>query len=90
MISLSLFADFWVDYFKNNKYPEQRFGQAFYNTHVHDGIANSELFYTEDLEKAKTIIFDKYVEIPNQKIMEPMMFITQRKTPIDILEECRE
>jgi hypothetical protein len=66
-ISLLEFSAFWVEYFKYKRYPHQRFGQAFYNTHVHDGIPNPDLFYTKDIEKAKTIIFDRYVEIPEVK-----------------------
>jgi len=65
-ISLLEFSAFWVEYFKYKKYPNQRFGQAFYNTHVNDGIPNSDLFYTEDVEKAKNIILDMYVIIPER------------------------
>jgi hypothetical protein len=81
MISLLEFSEFWVDFFKNKKYPNERFGQAFYNTHVHDGIPNPDLFYTEDVEKAKDIIFERYVDIPNQTIQAP------DSTAIDILNK---
>ena len=62
-ISLNEFSTFWVEYFKEEKYEHQRLGQAFYNDYDTTGKPFPELFYCENQEKAKLMIFDNYVNI---------------------------
>lgn len=58
MISADEYNTFVIEYYAN-KWPNQRFGQAFVNKFI-DG-PDTELFYEEDIHRAKEIAWNKYV-----------------------------
>ena len=58
MISASKYNSFVIDFYAS-RYPHLRFGQAFVNEFV-DG-SDPELFYEENINKAKEIARNKYV-----------------------------
>lgn len=60
-ISSKEFADFVLKFYKDKKYPNQRFGQAFLNTYF-PLIVYSELFYQENWAIAWNLITRRFVD----------------------------
>ena len=58
MITLHKYLDFDKDWW-NNKFPNQRYGQAFCNVF---NITNLELFHVDDILKAHRIIKQSYLK----------------------------
>lgn len=63
MIPAAMYMRFAFDFEHRNKYPNLRFGQAFWNIFSSDLDAESdtEVFYEEDTRKAKGLIERKYI-----------------------------
>lgn len=45
-----------LDYYRSGRDKTLRFGQYYYNQHIHDGKAWPELFYEQDTNKAIMMI----------------------------------
>jgi hypothetical protein len=61
VISPDEYNSFVIDWYAD-RWPHQRFGQAFVNKFVH-GASHPELFYEENLNKAKELAWQEYVDI---------------------------
>jgi len=67
-ITVQEYTGFTQMFFTTRYWKELRFGQGFMiYFYPNCGLVDPDLFYTEDLNKAVEIIFDKYVELENGK-----------------------
>lgn len=60
-VSGQVYCDFLRRFF-NKEYPYLRLGQAFIAHHAPAGYTNAELFYEEDMRRAKREIEDNLVD----------------------------